>query len=94
MSKEDYYKILNVSSDASDAEIKKAYKKLAMKYHPDKSQGENKKENEDKFKAISSAYEVLKDPEKRSTYDRFGEEGLQGMGGFEGGNPFDIFSTV
>lgn len=87
------YKILGVNKNSSDSEIKKAYRKKAMKYHPDKSTPADKKENENKFKAISSAYDVLKDSEKRKTYDKYGEEGLKGMGGFEGGDPFDIFQN-
>jgi curved DNA-binding protein len=66
----DYYKVLGIEKNASDDEIKKAYRKLAMKYHPDKNQG--KKSAENKFKDISEAYEVLHDPEKRSKYDRLG----------------------
>lgn len=73
----DYYKILGVSKDASLEDIKKAYKKLAVKYHPDKNPGD--KEAEEKFKSLSAAYEVLSDPEKRKTYDQYGLEGLQGM---------------
>jgi len=72
----DYYDILGVSKTASTKEIKKAYRKLAMKYHPDKNQG--KKEAEDKFKQIAEAYEVLSDDEKRKKYDSFGKEGLNG----------------
>ena len=87
------YKLLGVSSTATDSEIKKAYRKKAMKYHPDKSNDSNRKENEDKFKALSHAYDILKDSEKRSTYDKYGEEGLKGMGGFDGGDPFDIFQN-
>jgi DnaJ homolog subfamily A member 2 len=83
------YDFLGVSKSASDSDIKKAYRKLAMKYHPDKCNGDKSKEN--KFKNISHAYDVLKDKEKRENYDRFGEEGLKGMGG--GGDPFDIFSS-
>ena len=87
------YDILGVNSNASDSEIKKAYRKKAMKYHPDKSTPQNKESNEEKFKSISHAYDILKDSEKRSTYDKFGEDGLKGMGGFEGGDPFDIFQN-
>tara|TARA_B100000123_G_scaffold84982_1_gene61418 strand:- start:1856 stop:3106 length:1251 start_codon:yes stop_codon:yes gene_type:complete len=87
------YNILGVDKNASDSEIKKAYRKKAMKYHPDKSNENNRKENENKFKLLSHAYDILKDSDKRSTYDKFGEEGLKGMGGFEGGDPFDIFSN-
>lgn len=83
------YDYLGVNKTASDSEIKKAYRKLAMKYHPDKCNGDKDKEN--KFKNISHAYDVLKNKEKRQNYDRFGEEGLKGMGG--GGDPFDIFSS-
>ncbi len=77
----DYYDILGVSKDATEEEIKKAYKRLARKNHPDVSK-DNKKEAEKKFKEISEAYEVLMDSEKRARYDRFGKEGVQ----FEGGN--------
>ena len=90
----DYYKILGVDKGASDAEIKKAYRKVAMKYHPDKNPGD--KEAEEKFKEAAEAYEVLRDPEKRQRYDQFGKEGVNGQGGFGGGQGFtdihDIFS--
>ena len=87
------YDILGVSKESSDSDIKKAYRKKAMKYHPDKSTPDNKADNENKFKSVSHAYDVLKDSEKRAKYDRFGEEGLQGIGGFEGGDPFDMFQS-
>ena len=70
--KRDYYEVLGVSKDADAKEIKKAYRKLAMKYHPDKNPGD--KAAEEKFKEINEAYEVLSDEEKRSTYDRFGHD--------------------
>lgn len=76
--KEDYYKVLGVSKDATEEEISKAYKKLALKYHPDRQHGksdEEKKAAEDKFKECSEAYEVLSDKEKRANYDQFGFEG-------------------
>ena len=71
--KRDYYEVLGVGKDADAKEIKKAYRKLAMKYHPDKNPGD--KDAEEKFKEINEAYEVLSDEEKRSTYDRFGHDG-------------------
>ncbi|CAI9087391.1 OLC1v1021448C1 [Oldenlandia corymbosa var. corymbosa] len=74
----DYYSILKVDKNANDDELKKAYRKLAMKWHPDKNPT-NKKEAEAKFKQISEAYEVLSDPEKRAIYDQYGEEGLKGQ---------------
>ena len=86
------YDLLGLSKTASESELKKAYRKLAMKYHPDKANDSNREENEKKFKEISNAYDTLKDPEKRKLYDQFGEEGLKGMGG-GGGNPFDIFEN-
>ncbi|XP_043702868.1 dnaJ homolog subfamily B member 4-like [Telopea speciosissima] len=74
----DYYKILQVDRNAKDEDLKKAYRKLAMKWHPDKNPN-NKKEAEAKFKQISEAYEVLSDPQKRAIYDQYGEEGLKGQ---------------
>lgn len=90
MAKRDYYEILGVSRDASDDEIKKAYRKMAMKYHPDRNP--DNKEAEEKFKEAAEAYEVLRDKDKRQRYDQFGHEGLGGadMGGFS--NFEDIFS--
>ena len=89
-----YYDLLGVSRDATEEEIKKSYRKLALKHHPDRNPN-NKEENEKKFKEISTAYEVLKDKEKRQLYDDLGEEGLQNMGGGgPGGNPFDIFENI
>jgi molecular chaperone DnaJ len=91
MTKRDYYEILDVSKNASDDEIKSAYRKMAMKYHPDRNPGD--KDAEDKFKEAAEAYEVLMDPNKRARYDRFGHEGVRGTGfqGFENVN--DIFSA-
>ena len=91
MEKRDYYDVLGLSRGANDEEIKKSYRKLAMKYHPDRNPG--KKEAEEKFKEAAEAYEVLRDSEKRRLYDQFGHEGLKGTG-FKGFSGFeDIFST-
>jgi len=76
----DYYQTLGVARGASDVEIKTAYRKLAMTYHPDRNNGA--KEAEEKFKAITEAYDVLRDPDKRAMYDRYGEAGLRGGAGF------------
>lgn len=91
MEDKDYYKILGVPRNATEEEIKKAYRKLAMQYHPDRNPGD--KEAEEKFKLASEAYEVLRDPQKREIYDHYGIEGLRGTGftGFRGFE--DIFST-
>ena len=87
----DYYQILGVEANASEDEIKKSYRKLAMQYHPDRNPGN--KEAEEKFKEAAEAYEVLSDPEKRDIYSRYGHEGLNGAGyrGFSGFE--DIFSS-
>lgn len=81
--KRDYYEVLGVSKNASDDEIKKAYRKLAIKYHPDKNPGD--KEAEARFKEINEAHDVLSDKQKRARYDQFGHAGVGGAGG---GNPF------
>lgn len=87
---EDYYEILGVPRNATEEEIKKAYRRLALKYHPDRNEGS--KEAEEKFKEVTAAYEVLRDPEKRALYDRYGEAGLKGgAGGFPG---FDFAQAV
>lgn len=91
MSKRDYYEILGVSRNASEEEIKKAYRKLAIKFHPDKNPDD--KQAEEKFKEAAEAYEVLSDSEKRQRYNQFGHAGVGSAGGFSGGmNMEDIFS--
>src|SRR5215469_3352620 len=76
-SKRDYYEVLEVSRDADDDTLKKAYRKLAMQYHPDRNVGDH--EAEVKFKEAAEAFEVLRDPQKRARYDRYGHAGLEGM---------------
>ncbi len=93
MSKRDYYDVLGVDKSASADEIKKAYRKIAIKFHPDKNPGDS--EAEEKFKEAAEAYEVLSNGEKKARYDRFGHQGMGGAGGFGGGggmNMEDIFS--
>lgn len=97
--KQDFYELLGVQRDATPEQIKKAYRKLAVKYHPDKNKGD--KEAEEKFKEISHAYEVLSNPDKKAAYDRYGhaafeQGGMGGAGGFGGGfhDPFDVFKEV
>ena len=88
MAKTDYYETLGVARDADDAEIKKAYRKLAMRYHPDRNPGDA--EAEQRFKEAAEAYEVLKDRQKRATYDRFGHAAFDGSSGQRGGGGFDF----
>ncbi|MFN7913430.1 MAG: DnaJ domain-containing protein, partial [Bacteroidota bacterium] len=95
MAKRDYYEILEIQKNASEDEIKKAYRKMAIKYHPDKNPGD--KAAEEKFKEAAEAYEVLSNPEKRQRYNQFGHAGVGGAsggGGFNGGgmDMDDIFS--
>jgi molecular chaperone DnaJ len=109
MANKDYYSILGVGKTASEDELKSAYRKLAKQYHPDLHSGKSdaeKKQNEEKFKEINHAYEVLSDSQKRATYDRFGDEngpmgaggsgfsGAGGSGGFWGGGFEDIISNI
>ncbi|MBI4136576.1 DnaJ domain-containing protein [Candidatus Roizmanbacteria bacterium] len=93
MAQQDFYSVLGVSKNSSDAEIKSAYRKQALKWHPDKHTGEAKKEAEEKFKEINRAYEVLRDPQKKQMYDQMGHDafnrnGTAGPGGFGAGDPF------
>ena len=83
------YEVLGVARDASDADIKKAYHKLVMKYHPDRNP--DNKDAEEKFKEVNNAFDILKDPQKRAAYDRFGDAAFAGgnaSGAGFGGNPF------
>ena len=93
--KKDYYKILEIDRNASDADIKKAFKKLSIKWHPDKWSSKSEKEQkeaEERFKEVNEAYQVLSDPQKKSNYDNFGDaEGGGGFGGFGGFSGFDDF---
>lgn len=91
MAKRDYYEVLGVSRGVSEQELKKAYRRVAMKHHPDRNPGD--KESEDKFKEASEAYEVLADPQKRAAYDQFGHAGVEGAGGMGGGG-FGSFSDI
>jgi len=91
MSKRDYYEVLGVSKNASESEIKKAYRKLAIQYHPDKNPGDASTET--KFKEAAEAYDVLGDSQKKAQYDRFGHAGMGGQGFGGGGMDMDdIFS--
>ena len=86
MAKRDYYEILGVPKNASEDDIKKAYRKLAMKHHPDRNQGDDAKKSEEKFKEAKEAYEMLTDPQKRAAYDQYGHAGVDpNMGGGAGG---------
>ncbi len=92
MSDRDYYEVLGVGKDASKDELKKAYRKLALKYHPDRNPDD--KEAEDKFKEANEAYEVLSSDEKRGIYDRYGKAGLEGQGGFSRGGGARGFEDI
>jgi len=97
MSKRDYYEVLGVERGATEADLKKAYRRLAMKYHPDRNPGD--KESEDKFKEANEAYEVLSDASKRAAFDQYGHAGVDpsmggGGAGFGGANFSDIFGDV
>ena len=99
MSKRDYYEVLGVPRNAGEDEIKKAYRKLAMKYHPDRNQGDKAGEAEAKFKEVKEAYEMLSDSQKRAAYDQYGHAGVDpnmGAGGFGGGfgGGFESFSDI
>jgi molecular chaperone DnaJ len=91
MAKKDFYELLGLGRNASQDEIKKAYRQMAMKYHPDRNAGN--KESEEKFKEAAEAYEVLSDPEKKQRYDQFGHEGLRGTNYRDFNDINDIFST-
>ncbi|MCS6811637.1 MAG: molecular chaperone DnaJ [Tepidimonas sp.] len=95
MAKRDYYETLGVPRNASEDDIKKAYRKLAMKYHPDRNQGEAAKAAEEKFKEVKEAYEILSDPDKRAAYDRYGHAGVDpNMRAGAGGDGFAGFSEA
>ena len=87
MAKRDYYEVLGVAKEASAEEIKKAFRKKAIQYHPDKNPGD--KASEEKFKEAAEAYEVLSNGDKKQRYDQFGHAGLGNQGGFNGGGQVD-----
>lgn len=91
MNNNKYYNLLGINKNATSSEIKKAYRKMAIKWHPDKNLG-NKEEADKKFKEISEAYQVLSDPEKKNIYDKYGEEGLNNQG--QGFSPNDLFNNI
>ena len=91
MAKRDYYKVLDLPKNAAEADIKKAYRRLAMKFHPDRNPDDT--DAEEKFKEAKEAYEVLGDPQKRATYDQFGHAGLEAQRG-SGGNAGDAFGDI
>ena len=92
MTKRDYYEILSVAKNANQDEIKKAYRKMAIKYHPDKNP--DNPEAEEKFKEATEAYEILRDPQKRAAYDRFGHAGVKGGAHAPGGFGFDFSDAL
>jgi molecular chaperone DnaJ len=94
MAKRDYYEVLAVERNADADTLKKAFRKLAMQYHPDRNPGD--KDAEDKFKEASEAYEILSDPDRRARFDRFGHQGVEGVGsqGFNNVNVNDIFGEI
>ena len=93
MSKRDYYEVLGVDNSASDQEVKKAFRRIAMKYHPDRNPDDQKAE--EKFKEAQEAYEILGDAEKKSAYDRFGHAGVDQNGaGHSAGGFGDVFGDV
>ena len=105
MAKRDFYEVLGVAKNASDEDIKKAYRKLAMKYHPDRNQGDSSKVAEEKFKESKEAYEMLSDAQKRAAYDQYGHAGVdpnmrggagaEGYGGFaEARKTLDILVSM
>jgi len=92
MAKQDFYDVLGISKSASQAEIKKGYRKMAIKYHPDKNPDD--KQAEENFKAVNEAYQVLSDDKKRSIYDQYGKDGLQGMNGSRSSGGFGDFGSI
>lgn len=97
MSKRDYYEVLGLGKNATDSDIKKAYRNLALKYHPDRVTADKKKEAEEKFKEMSEAYEVLIDPRKKAAYDQYGHAGVDSSfrpGGFDMGQDFHHFDDL
>ncbi|WP_110495924.1 DnaJ C-terminal domain-containing protein [Candidatus Karelsulcia muelleri] len=94
MTKKDYYEILGISKQASPEEIKKAYRKLAIKYHPDKNKNKNQKKAEEKFKEAAEAYNVLSNPEKKQRYDQFGHYGYSGSEGMKMEEIFENFGDA